>query len=451
MSKIGKWVAGIAAAFACVSAGAAMHQICYEGPLRVTSGGTGETGIFACTVDGGGSCTISTTNPRMHLLTSPPPGVQATGSFYYDLDTNAGVQSYTATFQFLDSNGVQIGTRQCTMTAGYLAAGVYGGVQSGSVLTGFSTDESGLVTTGVWKAATTTLAHWNSLYVSAPADFVAVGGGAMGVETPVGALINGAAPGKVFGNSDYRTWLVYTSEGGNATQLHVTTGYVIGMHIEGIAAQDLANLIKNTPVANATSNANPSATATPAAGLVVIGGGTQAWAPTHAFGTGLGQFLTASAPVANGINQCYKSQSQGFFCTTVASGWYGESKDHIISDPGSVIVQVLALPSSLTIQGTTYLVASSLISATSIRDEHPSVDVSGLRGDYALTSVGAVANWHTFPATGNLLWHVEPREDLGGASVASKDHVVVDSTTITGYALGIKLFIPQSPPILHFP
>src|SRR5262245_62047328 len=126
MSKIGKWVAGIAAAFACASAGAAMHQICYEGPLRVTSGGPGETGIWACTVDGG-TCQISTTNTRMHFLSSPAPGMPAGGSsWYYDLDTNAGVQNYTATFQFFDSNNVKIGERQCTISAGYLAAGVYG-------------------------------------------------------------------------------------------------------------------------------------------------------------------------------------------------------------------------------------------------------------------------------------------------------------------------------------
>ncbi|HUL65799.1 MAG TPA: hypothetical protein VLW55_14380 [Burkholderiaceae bacterium] len=449
MSKIGKWVAGIAAAFACASAGAAMHQICYEGPLR----NGGETGIWGCTVDGGGYCTMTPLSSNMFYLANSAPGVQTPGYFWhYDLQTN-GVQNFAAKFEFFDTNNVKIGERQCTISAGWLAVGVYGGATSGSVLTGFSTDQSGLVTTGVWRAATSSQQHWNSEYVTTPADFVAVGGGAMGVETPVGALINGAAPAKLLGNSDYRSWQVWTSEGGNTTQLHVTTGYVIGLHIEGIAAQNLANLIKNTSaVSSSTSSANPSATATPStAGMVVIGGGTQAYAPTHAIGTGLGQFLTASAPVANSIYQCYMSQANGFFCTTVASGWYGESKDHMISDPGFVMVQVLAMPSSLTVGGTTYQVASRLISGTSIKDEHPSVDVSGLRGDYALTSVGAVANWHTFPAQGNLLWHVEPREDLGGASVASKDHVVVDSTTITGYALGIKLYVPASPPILHLP
>jgi hypothetical protein len=444
MAKMKKHVAGVALALACASAGAGMHQICYEGPLR----NGGETGIYGCTVDGGGYCTLSTSNTNMHYLANAAPGVQTGGYFwYYDLQTN-GVQSYTATFQFFDSNNVKIGERQCTVTAGWLSVGVYGGATSGSVLTGFSTDASGLVTTGVWKAATTSLQHWNYEYVTTPADFVAVGGGAMGVETPVGALVVAATPGKLLGNSDYRSWLVRTSEGGNAVQLHVTTGYVIGMHIEGINPLDLAKLVQISYASSATS-ANPSATATPStSGMVVIGGGVEASAPVHAVGTGLGQFLTASAPVASSIYQCYTSTS-GFFCNTVASGWYGESKDHVISDPGWVAVQVLALPSSITVGGATYQVVSSLISQTSIRDEHPSTDVAGLRGDYALTSIGAVANWHVFPAMGNLLWQVEPREDLGGASVASKDHVVVSPATITGYALGIKLIVPQSPPILH--
>src|SRR5215471_6387999 len=255
MSKIGKWIAGVVAALACASAGAAMHQICYEGPLRIKSSGTDETGIWGCTVDGGGYCTISTTNPNMFQLANSAPGVQTGGYFWhYDLDTHLGVQNYTATFQFVDSNNVKIGERQCTISAGYLAAGVYGGATSGSVLTGFSTDASGLATTGVWKAATTSPQDWNFEYVTTPADFVAVGGGAMGVETPVGALINGAAPGKLLGNSDYRSWLVWTSEGGNTTQLHVTTGYVIGLHIEGIAGQALANLIQNTLGASAASS-----------------------------------------------------------------------------------------------------------------------------------------------------------------------------------------------------
>ena len=70
-----------------------------------------------------------------------------------------------------------------------------------------------------------------------------------------------------------------------------------------------------------------------------------------------------------------------------------------------------------------------------------------LRGDYALISIGAVANWHVFPAMGNLLWNLQPREDLGGASVASKVHVVCSPAATTGCALGIKLIVP--PPVIH--
>jgi hypothetical protein len=41
------------------------------------------------------------------------------------------------------------------------------------------------------------------------------------------------------------------------------------------------------------------------------------------------------------------------------------------------------------------------------------------------------------------LWKLEPRADVGGASVAAKDHVISSPASITAYAIGIKLVAPM--------
>ncbi len=95
--------------------------------------------------------------------------------------------------------------------------------------------------------------------------------------------------------------------------------------------------------------------------------------------------------------------------------------------------------------GKTFNVQARFVSAASGIAAHPAVDVSGLRGEYALTGIGAAVDWRRYDqngnqtAAGNLLWKLEPRADLGGASVASKDHILSSPARITGYALGIKL------------
>ena len=74
--------------------------------------------------------------------------------------------------------------------------------------------------------------------------------------------------------------------------------------------------------------------------------------------------------------------------------------------------------------------------------------LGGYASYYALTGIGASVDWKRYNAAGNLtsfgnlVWKLEPRADLGGASVASKDHIVASPAAITGYAIGIKLVTP---------
>jgi hypothetical protein len=164
----------------------------------------------------------------------------------------------------------------------------------------------------------------------------------------------------------------------------------------------------------------------------------------------IGQFATVSAPIIGNIFRCTQDPSGFFSCGTVAAatGWRVESKDHVVSHPGWINLQMLALPLTINVGGVNWEVRGQYVSATSAVAAHPAIDVSGLRGEYALTGIGATVDWRRVDrlsgqvAAGNLLWKLEPRADLGGASVAAKDHIISSPASITGYALGIKLVPP---------
>jgi hypothetical protein len=333
--------------------------------------------------------------------------------------------------------------------------GTRGYASPGAVLTGFSTDVSGLVTTGVWRLQATTDSPWRRLTVQAPGDFVSVGGGATGVEVPNGAVIIESMRTVTY-PGDERSWRASTTEAGGAAQLHRTTAYVIGMHIEGLSTSSLAALLQSSTATSFPTIAALSSTQVAQSvigGSAVLSGGLQAWADSSNAINMIGQFATASAPQLGKTFRCLPTATGFLKCTIVLSptGWRVESKDHVIAHPGWINVQMLALPLTLTVNGVAWEVRSGYVSASSAVVAHPAVDVSGLRGDYALTGIGASVDWKRFDASGNqvaagnLLWKLEPRADLGGASVASKDHVIASPASITGYALGIKLVPPGTP------
>lgn len=448
MSSFNRWAAGVAAAFACGTAFAGMHQICYEGTAQLQGTTWVSTGVFGCATDAG-SCRITPLSGAMRPRNGYPldQGVQSQGSFaYYDFNSTNGTGIFPAKVEFFDANSVKTGERTCTVRAlGVLRGGPYGSASPGAVLTGFTTDVSGLVTTGIWRLFGAKAAPWRRLAVQAPGDFVAVGGGAVGTEVPSGAMVIESMRYQIYAG-DARSWRASTSEASNVAEPHVTTGYVIGMHVEGIDAATLATLVQPVdgstfPTIAATSSKQVLAGST---APVVLSGGVQAWADASTATNMIGQLLTQTAPVVTTWLDCTVDASGFFRCKRASgvAGWSGSSKDHVISRPGYVNVQVLGLPSTLTINGVAWSVRSTFVQATSAVAAHPAVDVGGLRGNYALTGIGATVGATT---AGNLLWKLEPRADLGGASVASKDHVVSSPAAITGFAIGIKLVPPGTP------
>ena len=195
MSRLAPLTGGVALALACTGAAARMHHICFEGPPQLRDTGYVSTAIFGCAIDRSGTCSIAgESGLTPHSPKDLSKGVQSAGHFtYFEAPRTAPM---TAMITFVD-NGRTV-RRSCTVNPrgttysgdpNHMNPGV-GHATPGAVLTGFSTDSSGLVTTGVWKRQAATDAGAHHLSVYAPADFVAVGGGAMGTDSPTGALIS---------------------------------------------------------------------------------------------------------------------------------------------------------------------------------------------------------------------------------------------------------------------
>jgi hypothetical protein len=297
--------------------------------------------------------------------------------------------------------------------------------------------------TAVWTLRSNQNASVVGQVVWVPADFVAVGGGVVGAETPAGALATASYP---YLDLELRKWTVRTQDD-IYPQPHDNDAYVIGLKIEGLDVYTLRTLFTNASgLNNPMWVANPSASASVPAGFITLSGGAHGWGPW-----GNGQYLTASYPnVLRNLCRPWPCEQQ-----YSVTGWTGISKDHGVSVPGNVSPYLFAIKSQFSIGGSTYHVVGSVTAAASAVAEHPSATVAGLPGEYALTGIGAYVDWQPYGWAGNLIWKLLPRPDIAGAEVASKDHGYYSPATITAYAIGIKLVpgpIPVwQPPILIGP
>jgi hypothetical protein len=402
------------------------HQICYEGPFYNSA----PTFAVQCRSDLPGiTCSISATASPSASYT-PPAGASTVKTYQGQPGT-----TYTATIAF--SDGTQ---RTCTTylagyftSAGRAYATAPGATQA--ALTGYTTDQSGLVMTGVWYSRTTTPQRVQRNVVGVPKDFVLTGGGALGTNFPSGALISKMRPS---GDLEKREWWVETQDA-TYPDPHNNETYAIGMKIEGIGPSGMRNLVAWTSGSSNTAS-QPSGQLMPPAGFeAILGGGAAAYSQT-AFQ--LGQYLTASAPIPAVLGLCWRGACPD---ESGATGWTVASKDHLTSAVGWVTPFLSSMPPTIQIGATTYTVETYARGVTSPTAAHPGIAVSGRSGEFALTGVGARVNWQTFGgrgsvgSAGNLLWKVVPRPDLAGVEVSSKDHGISSPATITGYALGIKL------------
>jgi hypothetical protein len=296
------------------------------------------------------------------------------------------------------------------------------------LLTGYTTDQSGLLMTGIWSSQTTNALRVQSNTIGVPKDFVLVGGGALGTNYPSGALISKMSP---TGDLEKREWRVQTQDA-LSPQPHNNETYAIGMKIEGLPVVDLRNLVAWN-FGGSTPAAHPTAQVLPIAGYPnVIGGGAEAFAVAY---PQTGQFLTASSAIP-AIYVCPNGhciESRG------ATGFYAASKDHGVSAPGHVGVWVSSMPQTIQVDGRNYTVETFALGVVSGVAAHPSIVVAGRSGEFALTGVGAYVDWQSNGWAGNLLWKVVPRADIAGVEASSKDHAYSSPATIAGFALGVKL------------
>jgi hypothetical protein len=413
----------VAAIFTSTAYAAGNHQICYQGPQYNSL----PTVVVQCRSDFPGvTCSISV--PAGSSGYYPPPAGASTVRAYQ----GSPGTSYTATISF--SDGTQ---RTCTTSlAGYYNVGPAYARASGAtvpLLTGYTTDQSGLLTTGIWSSRTRSPLRVQRNTVGVPRDFVLVGGGALGTNYPNGALISKMVP---TGDLEKREWWVETQDA-LVADTHDNETFAIGMKIEGMSVVDLRNLVAWNLAGTATQTAHPTAQVSPSSGFgAVLGGGAGAY-PPYPY---TGQFLTASSAIPAIYGFCWRGvcgESSG------ATGWWAESKDHGVSAPGTVTAWVSSMPTSIQVWTPagmrTFRVETFGRGVVSGVAAHPSIVVSGRSGEFALTGVGASVDWRTHGYYGNLLWKVVPRADVAGVEASSKDHAYSSPATITGYALGVKL------------
>ncbi len=265
-------VTAVAALTASTAYAAGNHQICYQGPKYNSL----PTIVVQCRSDvPGATCSISM-NASSAPIYPTPAGASTVRAYQGAIGT-----SHTATINF--SDGTQ---RFCTTSLpgyGYEPGPAYAKASGATVpvLTGYTTDESGLLMTGIWSSRTQSALRVQRNTVGVSRDFVLVGGGALGTDYPSGALISKMVPA---GDLQKREFWVETQDAIVADP-HDNETYAIGMKIEGVSVFDLRNLVVWTS-GNSGSQAvpHPSGQVSPPSGFGAIlggGAGTFTYYPVH--------------------------------------------------------------------------------------------------------------------------------------------------------------------------
>jgi hypothetical protein len=269
-------------------------------------------------------------------------------------------------------------------------------------------DASGRVTVAVFSHhGNPAQAHWNEeeILVGDP-DMIAIGGGGTGSVFPEGNMLTSSHP-----NDDLSGWVVSSKDHEVSSPVELVT-FVIGMKIAGMSKQDLRNSVFISQADSGEAPHPEAETGVPSNEFVLVGGGFRVdW---H----GAGNLATASFP-------------------STEFSWKARSKDHDISDPANIHVWAIGLRRFLPV-GT---VIVDIERSDSAQEPHPAADAT-LASGFALTGGGAEVH---FNGAGSLLWKLEPSTSQNPTfSAASKDHVDPDPSTITAFALGIRLW-PRHP------
>jgi hypothetical protein len=246
--------------------------------------------------------------------------------------------------------------------------------------------------------------HWTEQEVIvADADMVAIGGGGAGTDFPAGNMLTASHP-----NDDMSGWVVSSKDHEISNPVELET-YVIGIKINGLTRRQLHDSLFVTTQDSGVSPHPEAETGVPSEEFVLVGGGFRV--DFH----GAGNIGTASFP------------SSQF-------SWKARSKDHDISDPSNIRVFAIGLRKFIPSIG---FVIPNIARADSSQTGHPASTATVAPG-FAL--VGGGAEVHTNGGAGNLLWKLEPSTSLSPTFTASsKDHVVADPSSITAFAIGLRI------------
>jgi hypothetical protein len=264
-------------------------------------------------------------------------------------------------------------------------------------------DASGRVTVAVFShQGSPAQAHWTEeeILVGDP-DMIAIGGGGTGTDFPQGNMLTASHP-----NNDLSGWVVSSKDHEISDPVNLQT-FVIGMKIAGMSRQALLDSVFVSQGDSGVAPHPEAETGIPSGDFVLVGGGFRV--DYH----GAGNIGTASFPATE-------------------FSWKARSKDHDIPDPANLHVWAIGLRRHLPM-GT---VISDIERADSGQDPHPA-QTATVAPMFALTGGGAEVH---FNGDGNLLWNLEPSTDQNPSfTAASKDHEHSDPSTLTTYALGIRL------------
>lgn len=459
---------GLLAAAASPWASAGWHHICYED----VPDGKDLRMVVACADDQGQAmgCGVASQSPgvnRDHAYgAAGNPRVVASGDLHYFRSAGSGAGS-GGSFVFTITPPGKALPRTCTVDAKgnqpYPGAGA-----SDGVLTGFSTDASGHVVSGVWRRAS----RGNPAQVRAPYGFLVTGGG---VEAAAAGFVRHSrddAQVRPTGQIDPVTQLpVYqldmrrrdAAADAEHNQLPLPGATPVAAYAIGLRIGNRSNALEQASKMQwpGTSSWPPSGSASvavtaPASASVVLGAATWAQGP----GGGTGHFLTAdSSQRGLGWLGCHLSLVRQPCPVEVAEGWQAASKGVELASGGaalgSVSTRLYTLPAALDvpIDGKFWELRAKRVSALSPLGDSTTASARGLRGDHALTSIGGEVHWQPWnqpnaTAASHRLTALTPRPDLGGADVAAASGAKQTLARLSASAIGVKLVEVGTPPDL---
>jgi hypothetical protein len=245
-------------------------------------------------------------------------------------------------------------------------------------------------------------AHWiNETILVGDPNMIAIGGGGTAARAPAGALLTASYP-----NDDLTGWVV-SSKDHQISNPHELETYVIGFKIDGMSRDQLADAVLVIPSDSGVAPHPESEAGIPSNDFVLVGGGFRVdW-------QGAGNLGTASFP-------------------STEFSWKARSKDHSIPDPSNIRTFAIGLRRSITVGQA----VSAISRADSGQAPHPAA-VAAVAPGFALTGGGAEVH---IDGAGSLLWELKPstsQDPHFGAG--SKDHVHPDPSTITAFALGVRI------------